>query len=135
MGIKKLSISLILNLVFCCFVYAATPVVLTTHNLSPYGAYPDNAAKPLIADNTFTGTTVDKVRCAFNKLNRPLVINVMPWKRAQKMVQLKQADGFFAASKNQFRDSYASLSSIIDQQTWTWYQHKKSKSNPTSSAF
>ncbi|WP_420411303.1 transporter substrate-binding domain-containing protein [Roseibium sp.] len=98
------------------------PVVLTTHNLSPYGSYQE--------DGRFDGIAVRVVACVFEKMNRPLEIRVMPWKRAQLEVQSGSADGFFAASRNHDRDTMGVASAVIARQTWTWYLLKTKIGSP-----
>lgn len=102
-------------------------IILTTHNLPPYGSYQD--------DGSFRGVAVDVVECALHKIQQPFEILVVPWKRAQVMVQKHVAHGFFAGSQNKKRDSYAVMSAIIADQKWVWYLPKDSSLDPFSEDF
>ncbi len=112
----------------CCQMSAARePVVLTTHDLEPYGYYNDGG--------DLVGSAVDVVRCVFKKMDRPFTIKVVPWKRAQRLVQDGVADGFFAASRNKARDFYADITDTIAEQKWVWYYLTGSILKPTSPDF
>ena len=102
-------------------------VVLTTHIFFPYSYYQN--------DQTFRGSAVDVVTCAFEKMGWSLDIRVVPWKRAQITVWEGQADGFFAASQNFERDQKARMSDVIAEQNWTWYVHRNSGLRPDSPEF
>ncbi len=102
------------------------PVILTTHDLPPYGS-----VQP---DGTFDGIAVRVVSCALDAIDRAFEIHVLPWKRAQLEVQNGYADGFFAASQNARRDAYATASAIIARQTWTWYLRKDQILSPKDPA-
>ena len=106
---------------------AAEPVIITTHELPPYSYFDE--------DNNFTGIATTVLECVLHKLERPYQIQVVPWKRAQRLVQNHEADGFYAASKNAFRDSYAVMTKAIADQTWTWYLRKESQLDPQSNDF
>lgn len=60
-------------------------LILTTHNLAPYGSFVVQAdnGEDQIADKRFRGVAVDVVRCALAALNIEYTINVMSWGRAQ----------------------------------------------------
>lgn len=103
------------------------PVILTTHDLYPYG-YRTEA-------EGFIGSAVDVVRCVFEKIERPYKIDIVPWKRAQIMVKDGHAAGFFAGSHNLERDKYAQMSTPIADQNWMWYALKNSSINPDSDKF
>lgn len=116
----------------------ATPqrtVILTSHNLYPYGSYPDGHPVQFLADQNFQGIAVDAVRCIFNKLEVPIEIQVVPWKRAQALVKSDKADGFFAASQKASRDAYAVRSAVIANQQWNWYLLKENPLNPEDPSF
>lgn len=118
-----------------CFASSDEKVILTTHNLYPYGSYPDEDNIKMIADDTFKGVAVDRVRCVFNKMGIPLEIQVVPWRRAQLLVQRGLANGFFAASQKDSRDEYAVKSAIIADQKWNWYLLKESPLSPLDQSF
>ncbi len=130
-------------LTLCCLFIAIVPgfaqtpgqVTLTTHNLFPYGAFPDDQKIKKIADNTFRGVAADLVRCACRKLKTSLVIRVVPWKRAQKEVYSGLADGFFAGSQNTFREKNAVRSIQIADQKWQWYLLKDNPLSPANAHF
>lgn len=117
------------------FASSAEKVTLTTHNLHPYGSYPAHHAGEIIADETFTGVAADLIKCVFEKLDIPLEIQVLPWKRAQLSVQEGRADGFFAASQNDAREEYAVRSVVVAEQKWTWYLLKDNPWTPQDPAF
>ncbi|MEM9101166.1 MAG: transporter substrate-binding domain-containing protein [Pseudomonadota bacterium] len=110
-------------------------VILTTHNLAPLGSYPKNSPIQFIADDSFRGIVVDRVRQAFKELSIPLEIQVMPWMRAQAVVISQEAQGFFSASKQRERDDFAILSTVIIEQTWTWYLLKNNNLEPKMPIF
>lgn len=110
-------------------------VVLTTHNLYPYGSYPKGNDFSMIANDSFRGVAVDVVRCVFLKMGIELEIHVVPWGRAQYMVRAGAADGFFAASQSAHRDEYAVMSDIIAEQNWNWYLLKENPLDPNDHSF
>ncbi|PMJ89590.1 transporter substrate-binding domain-containing protein [Vibrio sp. 10N.261.55.A7] len=105
------------------------PVVLATHNLSPYGSYPIDAPVELVANDNFRGFAVDRVRCAFEKMDQELTVLVVPWARAQRLAESAEVDGFFAGSENSYRDSYGEKSAVIAEQKWKWYWLKSNPQN------
>lgn len=110
-------------------------VLLTTHNLHPYGSFPYGQPPRITADNQFRGLAVDKVRCVFEKLGVHLEILVYPWKRAQSMVQNGEADGFFAASRRAKRDEFAVMSDMVADQKWNWFLLKENPLSPDDPRF
>ncbi len=105
----------------------AETVRLTTHNLSPYS---------YLKNEKLVGKAIEVVECAFKKLdNFEAEFIVVPWKRAQQVVERNKAEGFFAASHNPQRDEYAVLSEIIAEQKWTWYMLSERLIDPTSDTF
>jgi polar amino acid transport system substrate-binding protein len=118
-----------------CFALSEEKVVLTTHNLYPYGSYPPGEKEMMVADDTFKGVAVDRVRCVFKKMDTPLEIQVVPWRRAQFLVKSGDADGFFAASQNDSRDEFAEKTMTIADQKWNWYIHKENPLSPRDPSF
>ena len=118
-----------------CFALSQEKVILTTHNLYPYGSYPAEDRPKVIADETFKGVAVDRVRCVFTKMDFPLEIQVVPWRRAQRLVQRGLAEGFFAASQKDSRDEYAVKSAVIADQKWNWYLLKGNPLSPQDQSF
>lgn len=102
-------------------------VILTTHDLKPYGY--------LNKQGLLVGSAVKVVRCAMDAINQPYEIIVVPWKRAQAMVQSNQAHGFFAASQNAARDKGGAKSEVIAEQNWMWYVTVDSKFDPMDPNF
>ena len=100
---------------------------LTTHDLPPY-SYRD-------ADQRLRGLAVEVVECALSRMDIPYSIKVTAWARAQKLVKDGMADGFFAGSRNEERDSYAVPSAIIAEQQWRWYLLADNLSDPSSEGF
>jgi len=111
------------------------PVKLATHNLAPYGSYPDDQPKEYVAGPQFKGQAVDTVRCAFSQLKLPLEIYVAPWKRAQELALSGEMDGFFAASQKPERDRFAQMSITIAEQNWTWFFLKEATLKPSNLTF
>jgi len=105
----------------------AEEITLTTHDLCPYGCYD--------ADGNFDGHAVRVVRYALEQMEFSLNLVVVPWKRAQDMVQFGEADGFFAGSQNADRDKNGVMSAIIAEQKWNWYLLKSNPLDPRSPDF
>ena len=118
-----------------CFALSQEKVILTTQNLYPYGSYPTEDRQKVVADETFKGVAVDRVRCVFKKMDIPLEIQVVPWRRAQRLVQRGLAEGFFAASQKDSRDEYAVKSAVIADQKWNWYLLKGNPLSPEDQTF
>ncbi|WP_295895814.1 ABC transporter substrate-binding protein [uncultured Vibrio sp.] len=119
----------LLSLFFVSLGVFGKPVVLATHNLSPYGSYPVGMPIELVANEQFRGFAVDRVRCAFNKMGQELTVLVVPWARAQRLAESSEVDGFFAGSQNNYRDSYAQRTAVIAEQKWKWYWLKSNPQN------
>lgn len=102
-------------------------IVLTTHDLNPYGYYHDSGK--------FDGEAVRVVRYALDKMRIQLDLIVVPWERAQLMTWEGEADGFFAASKNEYRERHGVMSEIIADQKWTWFMLKSNPLDPTDDDF
>ena len=118
-----------------CFALSEEKVILTTHNLYPYGSYPPGIKEMVIADETFKGVAVDRVRCVLKQMDTPLEIQVVPWRRAQLLVERGDADGFFAGSQNDSRDEFAVKTMIIADQKWNWYLLKENPLSPRDQSF
>ncbi len=72
---------------------------------------------PLGAD----GVSVRAVACIMSRINQPFTINKTAWKRAQEETRIGKLDGFFSASRNETRDSYATLSKVFLPQKRVFY--------------
>lgn len=117
-------------LVVCCMastVWAQNKIVLNTHDQAPL-SYPDEKGE-------LTGTAVLPVLYALNRMGWQHEFSVLPWIRAQQLVQQGRADGFFAASSNAERDTYAVRSAPIAYQVSNWYLLKENPLNPDSPEF
>ncbi|STR44710.1 amino acid ABC transporter substrate-binding protein (PAAT family) [Iodobacter fluviatilis] len=112
---------------FCMLQAQAMPVRLLTQQQPPYSNQQ--------ADGRQSGLALETVRCVMNKLQRPVEIKFLPWKRAQNLVELGEADGFFSASQNSERDRFATLSQAIAPQQWRWYFRTESSAKPLSEEF
>lgn len=106
--------------------YSAEKILLTTQVWPPYQTYENKVVD---------GFAVQVVKCVLEKMRQPYEISVYPWKRAQKMVEVGKAHGFFSASRNQIRDQYATISESIAEQKWTWFVLKGSSFNPMQDSF
>lgn len=104
-----------------------TMVTLATHDLCPYGCYDEYGA--------FDGYAVQVLRYAFEQMDIPLSIVVVPWERAQQMARTGRADGFFAASRNMRRDSEGTMSAVIADQKWNWYLLRDNTWDPRQEDF
>ncbi len=112
---------------FCVLQAQAAPVRLLTQQQLPYSNQQE--------DGHQSGIALEAVRCAMGKLQRPVEIKFLPWKRAQNLVEQGEADGFFSASQNSERDRYATLSQMIAPQQWRWYFRTDSTAKPLSEEF
>ncbi len=70
------------------------------------------------------GIAVRALACVMARINQPYVIHKVPWSRAQGLVKTGKVDGFFSASRNVERDSYATLSEVFIPQTRAFYTLK-----------
>lgn len=102
-------------------------VKLSTKIWPPYHYYDQN--------NKMTGTSVKVLECSFTQLNIHLIIETVPWRRAQQHTRLGISDGFFSASWNASRDEYATRSVDIAPQKWVWYTLKSNDINPSTPTF
>ncbi len=92
---------------------AASEVVhLTTQDWPPY---------QMLAGDRIDGVAVRVLRCVFGRLGVEPQITMAPWLRAQQEVREGRADGFFVATENAERNSYATLSAPIVPETRRWY--------------
>jgi len=67
------------------------------------------------------GIAVRAFSCIMARLNQPYIIRKMPWKRVQYETKQGKLDGFFSASQNSERDSYATLSKVFLPQKRSFY--------------
>ncbi|EPJ49519.1 MAG: hypothetical protein OFPI_24780 [Osedax symbiont Rs2] len=59
-------------------------VTLATHNLCPYGCFTSSQHFDNTSSGNFSGVAVDVVRCSLQRMQTPLKVVVLPWKRAEK---------------------------------------------------
>lgn len=85
-------------------------------------------------DHGADGLAVRAVACVMARINQPFKIIKLPWARAQYNTEHGSLDGFFAASQNEVRDSYATLSELFLPQERVFYL-LKSKANQALSAY
>jgi len=135
-----MKIKLVVAVVFivCSFsttAKAVATIILSTHNLCPYGCFKDGLYIGEANAINFRGVAVDVVRCSLDKMNIHLKLKVLPWKRAESAVKTGIVDGFFAASNNPVRDSFAVMSAIIAEQKWQWFLLNKSRFDPRQTDF
>jgi len=111
----KLTLTLLLGLVFSLPLSATEKIILTTNILKPY-QYLNNQQQ-------LTGIAIEPIKCALNLMQQPYEFKVYPWSRAQAYVAAQEAQGFFIASQNAQRDLYATVSIPIINNQWLWYTH------------
>lgn len=104
------------------------PVQLTTQIWPPYHYY-----EPV--NGKLVGKSIEVVECVFEQLAIPYEITVLPWKRAERMVKVGSADGFFSASQSAERDVFAQRSVNIAPQNWVWYTLAESDIHPERADF
>lgn len=78
------------------------------------------------------GLAVRALSCIMARMNQPYTIRKMPWARAQAMTKSGQLDGFFAASQNAERDSYAQQTAVFLPQVRRLYVLRKRGLVPVS---
>ncbi len=125
----KTSLKILIAMLFsinCITAFSAEKITLTTQDWAPYQIY----NKGLLS-----GYAVDVVSCALKKMNQPYDIEVYPWRRAQRIVEMDMADGFFTASQNKARDKFATISTVVAEQRWNWYLLKENSINPSDASF
>ena len=66
------------------------------------------------------GLALPIISCVMNKLDTAFTIEVLPWARAQKNVELGVHDAFFVASRNAERDAYAKASEPLFSGLRSW---------------
>lgn len=114
-AVRTIMASMALSLVAVPAATAADTVRMTTQEWSPY---------QLLENGTLGGHAVDAVECVMESIGTSYTMDVLPWARAQLLVQEGQADAFFAASASAKRDAYATISEPIAPQVWGWYHLK-----------
>lgn len=98
---------------------------LTTQEFPPYQSK---------ETGTLNGIAVDVVTCTLQRMGQRFEIELLPWARAQKLVEDGEAHGFFSASRSAARDAYARMSELVAPQVWQWYMPKGSTTDPAAKA-
>ncbi len=80
--------------------------------------------------NTLTKQAEPYINCAMSMLDQPFKIYRVPWKRAQVSTKFDKYHGFFMASKNKERDTYATLSEPFVTIKWIYVTSKERKISP-----
>lgn len=75
------------------------------------------------------------IDCAFKKLGLIYVVHEVPWKRAQIGTQKGHFDGFFMATENKSRNTYAVFSQPFMKIEWFYAMHKDSEITPDDKEF
>ena len=82
-------------------------------------------APPFISqqpDGTVTGIFYDRLKCIFERMQKPFSVEMQPWKRAQAEVLAGRAAGFAPASREDIRDTYATFSgSLMEVKSYFYY--------------
>ncbi|WP_295898641.1 ABC transporter substrate-binding protein [uncultured Vibrio sp.] len=86
------------------FSLRAETLNLVTLDYPPY-SYQDG--------NQIEGIATQVVREAFNRINQPISIQVLPWSRALHYIKIGKADAIFTAFKNDERESFADYSKEV----------------------
>ena len=89
----------------------------------------------LDADDQLKGRSVAILECAMAPLNQSYSVSVLPWLRAQMLVEKGEFDAFFIASENAERNRYAKISRPLFDSSWIWFYPKKSLLDPSSDSF
>lgn len=109
-------------LIYCFTTYAAPQYVIKLGTKKEWAPYHINT--PDGSD----GVAVRMLACIMVRLNQPFEIHKKPWARVQFETKIGKLDGFFSASKNSERDSFALQTSTFIQQNKMFYI-KKNNSN------
>lgn len=86
-------------------------LLLTTQEWFPYQYQEEGEMK---------GPGVESIKCVMKALKQPYQLTMTKWDKAQLMVEVGSQHGFFLASQNAIRDTYAVFSAPIDEQKWSW---------------
>jgi len=71
------------------------------------------------------GIAVRATACIMARINQPFMVFKKPWKRVQAETKNGQLDGFFSASSNENRDSFATQSTVFIPQERIFYSLKE----------
>ncbi len=101
----------------------ATPklVTIATQEWAPYHSQ-ERDAQGVAHQGGFGLTALD---CVMTKIDQAYRVIFLPWGRAQNSVKQGKYDGFFSASRNEWRDQFAVQSNTFIQQEWNFYYHNE----------
>ena len=96
---------IVILLVFCISANASTdPLQLLTIEYPPYCYQEDGEVK---------GIAVDIIQEAFKRIDQPITLKILPWKRALKYIKSGKADGLFPVLKKTERELFADYSKAM----------------------
>lgn len=81
------------------------------------------------------GTIVSKLQCISTRIERRFSLIYSSWNGAIPLAKRGKTHGFFSASQNKERDEFATLSSPLEDQYWSWYFLKSNSSFVLSDLF
>lgn len=91
----------------------ASVIRFSTATITPYQTLDDKGE--------LSGFAIPIIECLMQAMSLEYRIEVLPWARAQKNVELGHSDAFFVASRNADRDRYATQSKPLFSGTRSWY--------------
>jgi len=74
-----------------------------------------------LEDGRIGGIAVERVQCALRRMRQPYELRMMPWDKAQLLVETNQMHGFFAGSTNSVRARYSEASIPVISLALTWF--------------
>ena len=99
----------------------------STAIISPYQMYSEHGE--------LGGFAIPIIECAMERMAFDYKIDVLPWARAQKNVELGESDAFFVASRNAVRDAYAQQSIPLFSGTRSWFFRRGFSVDPLADEF
>ncbi|EAR62079.1 transporter substrate-binding domain-containing protein [Neptuniibacter caesariensis] len=89
-----------------------------------------------LQDGNIAGIGVRKIRSYLDELGTPYELSLVPnYGRAVQEVKHGRADGFFLATENEERNSFAVFSTPIVINNWSWFFPAESTVNPSDTDF
>lgn len=102
-------------------------VHFSTAIIAPYQMYGEQGE--------LEGFAIPIIECAMERMEMDYNIDVLPWARAQKNVELGESDAFFVASRNAVRDAYAQQSAPLFSGTRSWFFRRGVSVDPVADEF
>lgn len=99
----------------------------STAIIAPYQMYSEQGE--------LEGGAIPIIECAMERMAYDYKIDVLPWARAQKNVELGESDAFFVASRNAVRDAYAQQSIPLFSGTRSWFFRRGYSVDPLADEF